>query len=105
MCTTLAIVGVLTGVAYHYSPIGQQMRNMRAAPRHIPNLEAIVWKDERLRSVAFSACTSQGGSLLVGGTVSTLEDLDELKARVESTSPPVSVVYGVTISTVESKRD
>ena len=68
-----------------------QTRNMQRAREFVPVVRAKL--DAEFRQLRVHEYTDAGGSLLVSGEVATPKDVERVRQIVESTQPPVAVVY------------
>jgi hypothetical protein len=105
----IAIVTVICAIAtfvlvelYGYP---SQARNMAAAERHIPILLPLLQKDSRFTNFTVSVFTGQNGSLIIDGQLYSEKDLQDLKKMVDSSSPPVAVVYNVRVYPPEYRQE
>ena len=85
----IVVLGVwqcLTGdTLYH------QTRNMERAREFVPVIRAKL--DGEFHQLRVHEYTDAGGSLLVSGEVAASKDIERVRQIVESTQPPVAVVY------------
>jgi hypothetical protein len=94
-----AIAVVLGGIGV-FAYISHQIHaRMEAAQEHIPVVEARLAGDARWRDIQLYGHTQRNGSLLVSGGVASPGDLTTLQQIVQSTSPPVPVVWSVQVFT------
>jgi hypothetical protein len=78
-------------------PLRGQTRNLAAAGRHIPVLLPALRKDARFAALELFPFTGGDGCLLVRGTLNSESDLEDLKRLIETSKPPVAVLYGVVV--------
>jgi hypothetical protein len=91
-------IAVLVVLAVIRIVIGNpQLENMEKARAHAPKVTALLHADTRFADVQAAQFSGQGGSLAVHGYVSTVTALQDLKRLVESTSPPVRVLWFVRV--------
>jgi hypothetical protein len=96
MAMVVAIVA--TSVYYPNSPGGRQSINMLKARQHIPVVQKLLAGDPRFGQIGLHDITSNGGSLVVRGTVRLEADFEDLEKLVASTSPPTVVNYNVRVT-------
>jgi hypothetical protein len=72
-----------------------QVENMAKARAHAPKVVALLLSDARFAEVKAEEFTGHDGSLIIRSAVYSETDLQDLKRIVESTSPPVHVVWAV----------
>ena len=69
--------------------------NIKLAGKHIDIVQSVLDKDARFKRVQVTIRARYGGCLSLYGTVETDQDLQDLKALVTETSPPVHVDWRV----------
>ena len=84
-------------------PGRRQIANIAAAGRHIPALRRALDKDARFSRIELRSNTLSGGCLLVSGELDSVEAEADLKAAVTASQPPVTVEYGVVVTTPETR--
>lgn len=103
------VLVVMFGIAIalfirHFGPLNPQLRNMAAAERHIPFLSAMLERDSRFTNLSLRPYTAHDGSLKIAGELCTDDDLRDLKKIVESSRPPVTVVYAIPVIPMEFRQ-
>lgn len=93
----------LAGIFYtvRYGPLTHQIRNLRTAELHVPALQSRLNQDARFAGLKAGIWTGEGGCLSVHGVLTSETDLPELKKLVETSKPPVGVVYHLELPTGE----
>ena len=97
----VGITAILTIAAFYsyypFSGAARQKRNMAAVESYLPKLTPLIKADPRFMHVKPQVFTGYDGSLLMMGGVLAEKDLSDLKKVVESTSPPVMVIWKVDV--------
>ena len=101
--TMLGVAAVL--LIQRFGPFRRQMENMALAEQHIQVLRPMLLQDSRFTNIALHAFTGSGGSLSLSGELLSDRDLADLKHIVETSKPPVEVVYHVTVIPPELLED
>ena len=101
--TMLGVAAVL--LIQRFGPFPRQMENMAAAEQHIQVLRPMLLQDSRFTNIALHVFTGAGGSLSLSGELLSDRDLEDLKQIVETSKPPVEVVYHVTVIPPELLED
>lgn len=71
--------------------------NLRKADNYIAGAKVMLAKDPRFQNVELSSFTMANGSVLVNGTVATSLDLSALQRSIQSSGPPVPVIFDVQV--------
>src|SRR6185436_18657088 len=101
--TMLGVAAVL--LIQRFGPFPRQMENMAAAEQHIQVLRPMLQQDPRFTNIALHPFTGAGGSLSLSGELLSDRDLADLKQLVETSKPPMKVVYHVTVIPPELLED
>ena len=101
--TMLGVAAVL--LIQRFGPYPRQMQNIAAAEQHIQILRPMLQQDSRFTNIAVHVFTGAGGSLALSGELYSDRDLADLKEVVQSSKPPVEVVYHVFVVPPELLED
>ena len=101
------IIGlVIVILTQKFGPYPRQMENMAAAKKHALILLPMIQKDSRFSNITADAFTGGAdGSLAIFGELFSDKDLQDLKNIVESSKPPVEVVYFVKVYPAEFRQE
>ena len=104
----IAVIGIVVVAIYkHFVPYTydeQAAKNYAAAEHHIPILKPLLTNDSRFTNISLYPFTGSGGSLEISGDLFTDRDLADLKRIVDSSSPPVTIVWQVQVIS-QAERD
>ena len=89
LVATICIAGVVV-VSW---PAIQHAHNMAQAEAHVPLIQQALKGNTKYTEVQVLPFTGNGGCILVRGTVPNSKDTDGLERLIESTQPPVSILY------------
>ncbi|MFN0075096.1 MAG: hypothetical protein ACKVY0_01345 [Prosthecobacter sp.] len=95
----ISLAGVVYTMVYGPFPFHPQIRNLKAAERHIPALQPLLDQDPRFAKLKISPFTANGGCLSVSGPMNSETDFPDLKAIIDSSRPPVGVQYNLDLPT------
>ena len=101
--TMLGVAAVL--LIQRFGPFPRQMENMAAAEQHIQILRPMLQQDPRFTNLSLHVFTGAGGSLSLSGELYSDRDLADLKQIVQTSKPPVEVVYHVFVVPPELLED
>jgi hypothetical protein len=77
--------------------VPEQMSNFDLADRHLLILRPMLQKDLRFSRLRVFTFSGENGSLMIEGDLFSESDLHDLKQLVNSSKPPVKVLYSDTI--------
>jgi hypothetical protein len=75
----------------------RQARRLRAVREHLPAMNRYLAANPIYSRVTANLYTGRGGSMMLVGTVATVEDYWRLISYAESLKAPVTLVYRVTL--------
>ena len=102
LALALIAVVIMSLIFLRPSPITEQLKRLKLAEKHLEIVGPKIAADTRFSKVSLIVYTGRGGCLRIDGTVKTPEDEEELKQFMDSTKPPVEVLYFVSIEKPES---
>lgn len=92
---TASVFATAAAVYYPFSHAAYQQHNLELAHRHVRQLMPVLAGDHRFGSVKLSESPRENGSLLLWGVVPGQVELSALRDVVESSRPPVKVIWSV----------
>lgn len=96
--STILLIGLAVLVytaVYGPLPFTQQLRNLKAAEKHVPALQALLDQAPRFNKLKAGIWTGNNGCLSIHGVITSKSDLADLKQIVTSSKPPVGVLYHI----------
>lgn len=102
----LIIIITLIGIAFVKwaqvsGPFAQQMKRLALAQAHADKYQAVIKANKKFEFVGLGAYTGDDGCFFVHGVVGSTNDLNELKAIIERTNPPVPTKWLVIVQEME----
>lgn len=98
MLATGVVVAGAASVYYPFSRAALTQRHLTEAHVHVVRLTPQLSNDPRFEAIHLSESARSGGVIQVTGTVSNAESLRQLRRVVESSQPPVDIVWSVQIN-------
>ena len=101
----LMAIAVFGAVELYYGPtVFRQLRNMRIAREHLPVIQQKIGPYPEFKKISVFVYTDAGGSIVVDGYLRTEIEANRLHQIIDSTKPPVPVVYNCQVITDEADR-